>query len=135
VAYLILIGVSALLLVGFYTLTWYEARRGLRFFASRRRELDRQVSRVEFIIKHVDFAALGREEMYRFVTLASHAVAQFSLQTVRAVERILTRLVRHLRTEHPVDMQAGESPREFVKTLSDFKVRLKDTATEAPVSR
>lgn len=131
-AYLILIGASLVLLVGFYALTWYESRRGVRFLASKRNELDRQVTRIEFIIEHVDFAAFGREEVHRLVSLVGHTVAHFSLQVVRAVERVLTRLVRYLRTEHPVDIQPGENTREFVKTLSSFKGRLKDSMPEVP---
>ena len=131
-AYLIFILVSFALLIGFFALTQYEERRGMRFFAARRERFDRQVARVEFILEHVDLAAFLREEMRRAVSLTSHAIANISLQTVRAVERLLTRLVRYLRTTHAVEVAPRESSRPFVKTLSDFKDRLKATRPEIP---
>lgn len=131
-AYIIFILLTLALLAGFFFLTQYEERRGHRFFAEARTRLDRQVARVEFILAHVDLGAFLRDEVRRATSLAGHAIVHFSLQIVRAVERLLTRLVRHLRTQHPVETAPRESSRPFVKTLSDFKDRLKATRPEVP---
>ncbi|MBU6388825.1 hypothetical protein KGQ72_03060 [Patescibacteria group bacterium] len=126
-AYLISILGSLTLLFGFLALTWYEERRGQRLFAERRARFDRQVTRVEYILAHVDLWAFMREEVRRVVGRIGHDIAHISLQVVRAVERLLTRLVRYFRTRHEIDMTPRESARPFVKTLSDFKDRLKAT--------
>jgi len=132
VAYLIFIFVSIALLVGFFVLTWYENKQGARYLAPRRERLDKSVERVEFIIAHVDFNAFAREEARRFVSQTGHTIAHLSLQVVRVAERLLTRLVRHLRTRHAVEVKPAGETREFVKTLSDFKDRLKDTMPDVP---
>ncbi len=129
-AYLIFVGTSLVLLVGFFVLTWYEEKRGVRYQEPQRASIDSKVKRIEFIATHVDFAAFTREESYRILSQVGHVTAHFSLQTVRAVERLLTRLVRHLRTKHPVEVRPAGETREFVKTLSDFKERLKGTMPE-----
>ena len=49
-----------------------------------------------------------------------------SLIVVRSVERVLTRLVRRLRTHPEVDTAPRETAREFVKVLSEFKDDLKE---------
>ncbi|MFA7302591.1 MAG: hypothetical protein WC030_02480 [Candidatus Paceibacterota bacterium] len=131
-AYLIFILVTIGLFVGFFMLTWYEAARGVRVFAPQRARLDNHVKRAEFIVEHVDLKAFVREELRRIVTQAGHALSHLTLRAVRAVERLLTRLVRYLRTEHEVEVRAPGETREFVKTLSDFKGRLKDTMPEVP---
>jgi len=43
---------------------------------------------------------------------------------VRAVERLLTRVVRYLRTRQAVDAQPRGTTREFVQQLSEFKGQL-----------
>ena len=136
-AQLILIVVSITLFVGFFLLTKTEAQKGVRYLAPRRAALDAQVRRVEFILTHVDFGSFAREEGRRVVGWVSHALAHLSLKLVRTAERLLTRTVRHLRTHHQVAprVASGET-REFVKTLSDFKGRLKETMPEmAPVEK
>ena len=130
--HLVFILISIALLFGFFALTWYEAHQGMRFLAPTRTRLDRDVERVKFIFAHVDFGAFVREEARRIGNRIGHDSAHLSLQAVRAIERILTRLVRHLRTLHAVDIRPGENTREFVKTLSDFKGRLKETHPDVP---
>jgi hypothetical protein len=129
--YLIFIIIASLLLGGFFALTGYEARRGSRYFALERDRLDRNVERVEFIWQHVDLAAFVRDEIRRLAGRLSHDIAHLSLQTVRAVERLLTRLVRYLRSKHAIEVGPRENVREFVKTLSDFKDQLKTPQPEA----
>ena len=131
-AYLIFVGISIALGIGFFVLTRYEAAQGARVLGARRERLDASVGRVVFIANHVDFNAFARDEARRFVGQLSHALAHLSLQAVRAAERALTRLVRHLRSRRGVEVKPAGETREFVKTLSDFKDRLKDTMPEVP---
>ena len=131
-AYLLFILGTLALLAGFFALTWYEERRGVRVYAARREHLDRQVARVEFILENVDLAAFLRSEVYRAASRIGHDVVHLSLQAVRTAERTLTRLVRDLRARHDIDTAPRESSRPFVKTLSDFKDRLKATRPEVP---
>ena len=128
--YLITIFIAIALLVGFFVLTRYEAWRGVRFFASTRAHLDRGVKHIEFVLTNVDLVAFLRAEIHHGISHTGHAIAHLSLQVVRAIERLLTRLVRHLRTRHQIDTIPHENVREFVKTLSDFKGGLKATHPE-----
>ncbi len=125
--YLIFILITLVLLVGFFALTSYENRRGARAIAPLRARLDQQVERGEFIMANVDLSAFARDEIRRVVGIVGHAMAHLSLQAVRTIERLLTRLVRRLRPSYTVDAMPRESTRAFVKTLSDFKGRLKET--------
>ena len=132
-AHLIFIIVSLALLVGFYFLVWYEKAHAVRALARERAHLDRQVERIAFIIAHVNLGAFLKEETGRIVARVGHDVAQFSLLVVRAVERLLTRLVRYLRIRRMNDDRAPrESAREFVRTLADFKGHLEATRPEMP---
>lgn len=123
--YLVFMLAAIGLLAGFFALTHYETRRGARVFARSRADLDQKVAHAEFILSHIDFAAFARDEMRRAMHRIGHEVAHISLQTVRAAERGLTRLVRHLHAQKEVDATPRETARSFVKTLSDFKGRLK----------
>lgn len=130
--YLLLISFSALLLLGFIALAQYETTHGVRYFAARRSMLDETVERAQFIVEHVDLAAFAREEIRRAGTIVGHAIVNVSLQAVRSVERVLTRLVRYLRTQHESVAVPHESTREFVRTLSDFKDTLKTSYPAMP---
>lgn len=131
-AYLVFILLSVVLFVGFFVLTWYEGGRGVRVLAARRTRLDERVARAEFILAHVDFRAFAQEELKRFAHYVGHEAAHLSLRIVRAAERLLTRLVRHLRAQRTVEVRPAGETREFIKTMSDFKGRLKDTMPEVP---
>jgi len=130
VANLIFILVAIVLLVGFLALTDYEARRGARFNAQGRARLDSTVERVEFILEHVNLGVFLRDEIRHLAGRIGHDVVHISLIVVRAAERLLTRMVRRLRTHPEVDTAPRETAREFVKTLSDFKGNLKATHPE-----
>ncbi|MBI2410156.1 hypothetical protein HYV30_03920 [Candidatus Kaiserbacteria bacterium] len=132
--YFIFILISLALLAGFHCLVWYENRRTVRVLETHRTLLDRQVERVEFILTHVDLAAFAKEEAGRLAARIGHDLARLSLIAIRAVERILTRFVRDLRTRHLGEDYARprESAREFVKTLSNFKDHLEATRPEMP---
>ncbi len=130
--YLVSVLIATGFLGGFVALSDYETRRGMRFLAPFRAQLDRDVERIAFILARVDFGAFLLEEMRRMATHSGHAIVHVSLQAVRAAERLLTRLVRYFRTRHAVDTAPRESMREYVKTLSDFKDHLKTTHPEIP---
>ncbi len=131
-ANLLFILTTLVLLLGFFVLVGYEERRGIRVFASARMRLDQQVVRLAFIFAHVDFGAFFLDEIHRFAVRFGHDVAHLSLLVVRAIERLLTRTIRHLRTQRAVDAVPRENARGYVKTLSDFKGRLKATPSEVP---
>ncbi|MBU6490974.1 hypothetical protein KGQ25_02365 [Patescibacteria group bacterium] len=132
-AYLVFILAALALFIGFFVLTQYEGRRSVRFFESTRARLDRSVRQIEFVFTHVDLGAFLRAETGRVASRVGHDIAHLSLRTVRTVERLLTRLVRHLRPRHTVDtVPPRESSREFVKTLSDFKDHLEANRPEVP---
>lgn len=117
-------------LAGFFMLTVYEGRRDLRFFGASRGRFDQKIARIEFIVEHVDFGAFFMEESHRIAVRIGHDVAHLSLLIVRAAERLLTRVVRYFRSHHAVEAAPRESTRGYVKTLSDFKDRLKATHPE-----
>lgn len=131
--HVIFILITLALLAGFLVVTEYESRRGARVFASKRDALDAKVARAEFILEHVDFWAFVREEFLRIAHRLGHDIARLSLEAVRAIERLLTRLVKRLRM-HRLMLEEDTAPREttrpFVKSLSDFKDRLKKAAKE-----
>jgi hypothetical protein len=124
-AHLIFLLTSFAILGGFFALVEYEGRRGTRVFASQRERLDTRVRHIEFIFQHVDLAGFLRAEVQALATRVGHDIAHLSLQLVRVLERLLTRVVRYLRSKHMVDEVPRENAREFVKTLSAFKDDLK----------
>ena len=128
--YLVFILAAFALLGCFLALTDYEARQGRRFPARKRERLDQAVEHFALVLAQVDFNAFLRDEMRRIAGRVSHDIAHLSLQAVRIAERLLTRLVRYFRSRHAVDTVPGENVREFVKTLSDFKGKLKATHPE-----
>lgn len=131
--YLIL--VTLLLLTTYIALLMLEARRGTRFFAARRERLDRAVGHIAFIARHVDFNSFAREEAIHLSRQGIHILAHRVLLGVRRAERLLTRLVRHLRLHTETVAPGGESSRSFVRTLSEFKGQLEATRPEMPKVR
>lgn len=131
-AYLIVLAVALALFAGFFALTAFEARRGARLFSEERSRLDRRVERISFIIAHVDWSAFAKEEAHRVIGRLTHDIAHAFLRAVRATERFLTNLVRHLRVRHSIEPAPRENAREFVKHLSDFKGRLSAVRPEVP---
>lgn len=129
-ANLIFILAAIALLGGFLVLTNYETRRGIRILAHKRALLDEKISRVEYILEHVDLGAFVREELRRLAHRIVHDTAHLSLEAVRAAERLLTRLVRRLRLHRTEETEPRDNTSAFVKTLSDFKSRLKKAAEE-----
>lgn len=128
--YLIFVLATFAFLVGFFVLTNYEKRHGARFCEKQRARLDHSVERIIFVSEHVNFSEFLRDEMRHFVGHIGHSVVHFSLIGTRVVERVLTNLVRRLRTHPEIDTAPRETAREFVKTLSEFKDGLNATHPE-----
>lgn len=127
---LIFVGASLALLIGFFALTQYEAATGRRFIAAKRTAFDAFVDRMAYIYTHVDLAEFVRDEVRHLAGRAGHAVLEIVLKIVRAVERVLTRMMRYFRAHPDVDVAPRETAREFVRTLSDFKEELRTTPRE-----
>lgn len=125
--HLIFLLVSCALLIGFFVVTQYEKNHSRRFFAERRAKFDGHIERIIFIMEHVDLPAFVRDEIRHLANRLGHFAVHISLQAVRAVERVLTRLVRLLRARYADTVIPRENAREFVKTLSEFKDTLKRT--------
>lgn len=119
-------------LAGFFALTAYEARRGVRLYAAQRARLDSNIERIEFILAHINLGEFIQGELRHLASRIGHDIVHFSLLLVRSIERLLTRLVRRLRADPEIDAAPRETAREFVRTLSDFKDNLKATHPEIP---
>lgn len=96
-SYLIAIVVSLILIIGFLSLTSFEAARGVRLLGGLRRRLDRKVGQASFIIAHVDLGSFVRDAVRDGIERVLHDIAHASLVVVRFIERVLTRFVRKLR--------------------------------------
>jgi hypothetical protein len=99
--YLLLIFLSIALFAGFFGLTIAEARSGTRVLALQRTHLDKQVARVAFIIKHVDWVEFLSHAIQSFFERVIHDAAHLTLIVVRFIERNLTDVVRYLRDRRP----------------------------------
>jgi hypothetical protein len=128
-AILLVVGVPVLLLSGFLALTQYETTAGTRFFEDERSRFDRFVTRWLFVYEHVDFVAFFRDIASMALHHVGHTLTHVSLQVVRWVERLLTRLIRFFHAREAA-LEPRESTRAFVKTLSDFKEHLRATAPQ-----
>lgn len=109
--YLILIAVSLILLGGFLVLVSIERKRGLRVAGALRNRLDAKVSRVAFIVQHVDWGAFVKHLVGTVFERVAHDIAHGVLRAVRFVERLLTRTVRQLRARRgmPVDVEEEDT--------------------------
>ncbi len=99
--YLLLIIASLALFAGFFGVTVVEARTGTRYFAPARAKLDKRVSRIAFVIKHVNWLEFFSHLVQSFIERVLHDIAHWSLIVVRFLERELTNVVRYLRDRRP----------------------------------
>ena len=98
--YLIAIILSIALFGAFIGLTVYEGAHGVRFLGRTRDRLDTRAARVFFIIGHVDWTGFLAHAAGTMLEHAAHEAAHGALKGVRALERVLTRTVRTLRTRN-----------------------------------
>ena len=149
-AYLSFLIVLILAFAGFLALTLQEEKRGRRYFANARQDLDDRVAHIEFIVTHVDFAAFVRDTARETAERIAHDVAHLVLQAVRWTERQLTRAVRTLRERRAEIMSSNGTPSiaadgtpsapaqasDFARAISDFKQELRaqrEDAENAPL--
>lgn len=114
--HLIFIGVSVLLLGGFFLLVAFEQGKGKRVGGAFRTTLDRKVSRAAFIATHVDWGAFARHLAGTALERVLHDIAHGVLKMVRMTERLLTRTVRTLRERRGLSVE--EAPSEEVSPLA-----------------
>jgi hypothetical protein len=97
-AFLIAIALSFLFLGGFLALVRYETGHGTRYFADVRGRMDSRVAKAAFVVRHVDWSAVIAHAVRSASARVVHDVAHATLIIVRILERLLTRIVRYLRT-------------------------------------
>ncbi|MFZ1987903.1 MAG: hypothetical protein WAV21_02630 [Minisyncoccia bacterium] len=132
---LIFIAVSITVFASFLLLTWYEQKRGMRFFSEKRALLDTEVSRLVFVYTHVDFGSLVRTTFRSVVERVAHDIAHVSLTAIRALERVLTRAVRALRARRAAGAAKDTpSPSAFASSMSHFKRQLRPHMLSQQVS-
>jgi hypothetical protein len=132
--YLAFLAAALVLFLGFLGLTRVEARRGARFLAPVRVELDKRARRVSFIVEHVDFPGFIRDTLRAAAARFAHDAAHGSLVVVRAVERLLTRAVRALRERgHGSAGRMPSAPTHFVSRITHLKRELRN-GREEPTS-
>ena len=125
-SYLIFIGISAGLLVGFLTLVYVEGRMGKRVLKGVRSALDRRIGRASFVINRIDWAGFFGHVLKLSIERIAHDVVHGTLLIVRTIERSLTRLIRVLRER--LAYRSSATPREEFQlraTLERFRKNLK----------
>lgn len=103
--HLVLIGTVCLLLGGFLLLTQFEQRTARRILGSVRGDLDRRLTQVAFIARHVDWPAFITHTAKAVSVRIAHDVAHGTLIAVRFMERNLTRFVKYMRSNPLVALQ------------------------------
>lgn len=95
--FLVAIGVSLALLGGFLLLTMYEGRKQTRVLGGARSAFDARIAKISFIASHVNWSEFLGEFVRTGASNVIHMLAEGTLAAVRALERLLTRIVRYLR--------------------------------------
>ncbi|HYE23006.1 MAG TPA: hypothetical protein VEA92_00965 [Candidatus Paceibacterota bacterium] len=133
-AYLIAIAISFLLLGGFLALTRFETGRGVRFFGSIRTRFDTGVERTSFIIRHVDWSAVLATLVRTAAARIVHDIAHASLIAVRIIERLLTRVVKYLRSSRQQAAATSDRKKfDLRASLAQLRQTLKKAKEEAEV--
>lgn len=122
--FIILVSLSCTLFGGFLLLTAVESRRQARVFPTMRAVLDKRVSRISFIISHVDWSAFAKHLVRTNTEKFLHDVAHGSLIVVRFVERTLTGVVRAMRERRSGLLVVSTNSRQHTslrETLRGFR--------------
>lgn len=96
-SYVIAILVSFALLAGFTLVSWMETRSGVRVLGGARKRLDRSVTRVSYVVTHIDWGGFFTHMAKVIAERVVHDIVHTTLVAVRATERTLTRAIRILR--------------------------------------
>ncbi|HWH06953.1 MAG TPA: hypothetical protein VNU47_00260 [Candidatus Paceibacterota bacterium] len=124
-AYIIAILLSLTLLGAFLALTHYETTHGIRFFGTLRGRFDKRVARITFIMSHVDWSAFLSHFTRSLAARIVHDIAHTSLIVVRILERVLTRIVKSLRTRRQSPEIVTEEKRfDLRASLAQFRTTL-----------
>lgn len=110
-AYIIAIGIALILFGSFLALTRLETARGVRFFGSVRGKLDEKVGKAAFVVRHVDWSAFIAHLLRTLSARIAHDVAHTILIIVRVIERLLTRIVKYLRSRRQQVAHMADKPR------------------------
>lgn len=122
-SYLIAVLGSLLLLASFLLFSSLETRYGFRVLSGPRKRFDRQVARVTYVAQHIDWGGFIAHIVKTMAERVAHDLVHTSLLIVRAVERILTRLIRVLR-ERVASRVSDEPPVEgsqLIATIIRFR--------------
>lgn len=104
-----------------------EARRGERFFPHLRDTVDDLVVAVSAALASVHLPSLVRTAAGKGARKVVHDLATGALALVRAIERLLTRSVRHLRRRRAEE--EGVAPSSHIVAMREAK----DGASRTPV--
>ncbi len=135
--YLISILVSLALFAGFLVLTLFEKKRGLRVAGELRNKLDAKVSRVLFVLSHVDWGAFLKHLVVTGTQRIAHDVAHATLLVVRTVERLLTRAVKYLRERRGAGPlpESGEQLRPLERAVKLLRHSVRNARAVRPPKR
>lgn len=131
-SYIITIGSTFLLIVLFVVLTRLEQKKGKRFFASNRARLDARLSRLGYVVEHIDWGAFFGHMFKLSLEKVAHDVVHGTLLVVRTIERTLTRTIRVLRERLAYRSDSPEASEGFElgKTIQRFRKNLKRDSTD-----
>lgn len=115
------------LLFFFLTVIFVERKRNKRFFSVTRNRFDARVSRMGYVIEHIDWGAFLNHVFKLSIEKVAHDVVHGTLLAVRTIERTLTRAIRVLRERLAHRSASSEAPEgfEFGKTIQRFKKTLR----------
>jgi hypothetical protein len=126
-SYLIAVLVSLLVLASFLLFSSLETRYGFRVLAGPRRRFDRHVARATYVARHIDWSGFIAHIVKTTAERIAHDIVHTTLLVVRAVERILTRIIRVLR-ERVASRATDEPPVEgsqLIATIIRFRKSFK----------
>ena len=107
------------LLVSFFAFHAWETKRKKRLFDAYRTELDAKVSRFYRMLVMGEVPASWRMAAIVFFHKTAHRAIIFSVETLRAIERPLSRLSHYMRTRPPSTNAQEVSP--FLKNIAPDK--------------
>lgn len=130
-SYLIPIGITAFLLVGFVIFLYVEKKVGKRLFAPLRTRTDSNVSRASFMFSHIDWGGFFGHLAKLSLERVAHDLVHGVLLAVRTVERVLTGMIKTLRERlarrapgtRTDGFQLGSTLKKFRKSLRKDKDR------------
>jgi hypothetical protein len=110
---------SLILLLAFLALRFFEEKRGYRAWAGVRTKADRVVSDMYKAAVMGSIPVEYREAFARFLHSLAHDSLLFLVESLRAIERPLTRLSYRMRQSAPAS--TDKTPSEFLKTITPEK--------------